>query len=296
LHVAVAPRASLAVSANPALTGAVITLDTSGSVDDNGSIARVEWDLDGNGTFERETGSARQTSISYADPGTHGIAVRVIDDSGIAATAGSVIDVRRAPPRGELGASVNDGDIATNDPHVMLSVVWPAFAAGALVSNDGGFGRAGSTQTFPVVERLPWTLRSSGPERLPKTVYVRFQGGTSGRETYTDDIILDERPPSISAATLAGSGNAVAAAARKKTYKVIVRASDSHSGVSVVVFSTRKSNKAATSVRLKDRRHLGAKRLDKKVSVRASAAPRYVRVLDAAGNASPWRRLGRQRR
>jgi hypothetical protein len=43
------------------------------------------------------------------------------------------------------------------------------------VANDGGFA-AGLPS--PVVKELSWNLDSSGPERLPKTVYLRFLTAT----------------------------------------------------------------------------------------------------------------------
>ena len=64
------PRAaSCTISANPAKTATALTFDASASKDTDGSIAKYEWDLDGDGTFETTTTSSKVTH-SYAAEGT----------------------------------------------------------------------------------------------------------------------------------------------------------------------------------------------------------------------------------
>ncbi len=43
--------------------------NASGSTDPDGTIAKYEWDLDGNGTYETDTGTTATTSRSYASAG-----------------------------------------------------------------------------------------------------------------------------------------------------------------------------------------------------------------------------------
>src|SRR4051812_47835807 len=110
---------------------------------------------------------------------------------------------------------MNGGAVFTNDPEVTINAVSPRFATGMVIPNDGGFA---SPLVVPVAESVAWRLDSSGPERLPKVVYVRLEGGESGGEaygfgTYTDDIVLDETSPRVQAATLAGSGAGAASVA-----------------------------------------------------------------------------------
>jgi Concanavalin A-like lectin/glucanases superfamily/PKD domain len=81
-----APTAALAVSPNPAVITQTVSLDASGSSDPDGTLVRHEWDLDGNGTFERDTGATASTSTSYDAAGTVNVAVRVTDDGGKTAT------------------------------------------------------------------------------------------------------------------------------------------------------------------------------------------------------------------
>jgi 6-phosphogluconolactonase (cycloisomerase 2 family) len=185
---------------------------------------------------------------------------------------------------GHVGVSINAGARYTNKPVVRVSVVWPAGASRLLVANDGGFGRSG---TFSRRGTVTWRLDSSGPERLPKTIYARFDGGT---QTFQDDIILDETAPRVTSATVAASASQATSRAagkkkrtskrRTKAYRITVRAQDRTSGVSQVQVA---ANKRKPGRLVKHR-----SRLTVKV---AGQAPRFVRARDRAGNFSKWHRL-----
>ena len=66
-------------------------LDASPSSDADGSIVRYEWDLDGNGTFEVDSGAAPTVEHTFerykglVDPRTRNVSVRVTDDDGASA-------------------------------------------------------------------------------------------------------------------------------------------------------------------------------------------------------------------
>jgi hypothetical protein len=175
--------------------------------------------------------------------------------------------------------TIDDGALYTNDPHVELSVVAPSWAHSLRVSNDGGFGAA---KTFPVTKTIAWRLAESGQERLPKTVYLRF-GNDS--QTFTDDIILDQTKPVVSAATVGGTragtanvASALATTASFRTYRVRIRAKDATSGVAKVQFAGR------------SKRHPSPLRKFARVTrYNGAHAPKYVRVRDRAGNFSRWR-------
>jgi 6-phosphogluconolactonase (cycloisomerase 2 family) len=183
-----------------------------------------------------------------------------------------------APPPGPTGVSINDGARYTNNRRVDISVVWPAGAAALSIANDGGFKAA---QTLPVAKSIPWKLDSSGPERLPKTIYVRF-GASS--QTFTDDIILDQTKPTVSSAAVVDAGVAAssaavaqAAAAETPTYRVRIRAKDATSGVAKVQFARNKKHPSSL------------RKFARTTRYKAARAPKYLRVQDRAGNFSRWR-------
>jgi PKD repeat protein len=78
----VPPTASFAASPNPATTDARVVFDGSASGDPDGSIVKYEWDLDGNGAFETDSGSNPRAERSYAAAGVYNVKLRVTDNSG----------------------------------------------------------------------------------------------------------------------------------------------------------------------------------------------------------------------
>jgi hypothetical protein len=51
------PVASFTAPSGTVNTGVPITFDASASSDSDGTIVKYEWDLDGNGTYETNTGT-----------------------------------------------------------------------------------------------------------------------------------------------------------------------------------------------------------------------------------------------
>jgi hypothetical protein len=220
-----------------------------------------------------------QASRKYDLPATVKVALRVTDGVGLTSIASADLKISNAPLAGkQLGVTVNHGAQYTNSPDVTISAVFPATTNSMLFSNDGGF--LAPAQFAPKADTA-WKLDSSGPERLPKTVYVRFLSGPFVSETFTDDIILDETPPKVVNASLAQPPAAALAAraAAKRTYKLKVKATDNVSGVSGIQV-TAKKKKPGKVLRYKSR-----------MTVKLAARPRWVRVRDRAGNFSRWRAL-----
>jgi hypothetical protein len=159
-----------------------------------------------------------------------------------------------------------------------VTATFPPAITNLLFSNDGGFF---TPTLFPPKAEVDWTLDSSGPERLPKTIYVRFLTGPIPSETFQDDIILDEIPPVVQQAAIAPTaGSSAARAARTsktKKWKVKVKATDSNSGVGGVQIT---ADKASPGKLLKYASTL---------TVKSAKRPKYVRARDKAGNFSKWK-------
>ncbi len=280
-----------------------------------GTITDYAWDFDGDGTYETDTGTSAVSStpygvasigtVTYSTVGIRHVSVRVTDDAGQTATAERDVEAVLPPPAGDIGLTINDGDYATNDPHVTITPVWALGVDAVRLSNDGGFGSR--AQTIPLATQVPWTLAQTGSDRLPKTVYLRlmtssilaFRTGLGGTippptQTFTDDIILDETAPTVQSAQLAGappSSRALARSAAKHSYRIKLKARDGIVGVCAVAASSTPSAKGAAVVALANCHRRGILAVVKSVTVKASSRPRYVRVQNSAGTWSHWKRL-----
>jgi hypothetical protein len=272
------PDVALTSSGSQAQTGAPVSFDASGSFVPFSSPSRYEWDLDGDGSFETDSGASGRVSRAYDTPGVRTVTVRVTAPAGGSATASTSVDVSTASPAGPPGVSINNGAMYTNDPAVTVVMRWPTYAKDVVISNDGGFFPASQR---PVSASMTWTLDSSGPERLPKTIYARFVGGQAGAETYQDDIILDQTRPVVSSAvgSVGTSSRVAARLAKKRTYRLVLKASDATSGVSQMQVTYRKTKPGTW------------KPFAKKVKIKSPTAKIFVRVIDRAGNVSGWKRI-----
>jgi PKD repeat protein len=103
------PTASFTVTPSPAATRQTVTFNGSASSDPDGTIAKYEWDLDGNGTYEKDTGATSTTTNVYSTIGTFTIGLRVTDNSGTPATTTRSLTVNSAYRTAVLGtAGISD--------------------------------------------------------------------------------------------------------------------------------------------------------------------------------------------
>lgn len=175
-----------------------------------------------------------------------------------------------APDAASVGVSINAAALFTRSAGVAITVRVPAGATAVVLSNDGGFGAARRFAIAPS-RTYSWTLQDSGPERLPKTVYMRFEGPGTTTATYTDDIILDRTAPVVNGAALSPTGRSV-----------LVSARDATSGVARLQLAAGPRARRTTVRYQRGRR----------VAVPRSVGRRpVVRAIDRAGNAGAWKRV-----
>ena len=122
------------------MTGQTVTFSGSGSTDQDGTIAKYEWDLDANGTFERNTGATPTTTTTYATTGTRNVVLRVTDNGGKTATA-------------TLPVTVNSGGVSSYGDAVLdtagLQHYWRlGETAGSVFADSKGTAVANATGGF----------------------------------------------------------------------------------------------------------------------------------------------------
>jgi len=164
----------------PVLGGATVTFDASASFDDDGSIAKYEWDLDGQPGFERSTTTAKVTR-RYTATGDIPVKVRVTDNRGATDTATVTLKAHRAPTAqitGKKVAVVGEGlsfTAVASDDNGVASVQWD-------MDGDGVFERTGTQAST--------SFGTTGPH----TVSLRVTD-TLGAVTTTSLVVRVHRPP-----------------------------------------------------------------------------------------------------
>lgn len=160
-----------------------------------GRAVRHEWDLDGDGAYELDTGAVPAAHHVYSRVGRYTARLRVTSELGGVDTNEREVQVVVPPPSGPVGVSINGGARYTRDPNVTVTVRWPRWVDWLRIADDGGFS---PSTTLAVQRKISWRLDTGGPQRRPRTIYVRFGKSSFEEETtYTDEIYLDLVKPTI---------------------------------------------------------------------------------------------------
>jgi subtilisin-like proprotein convertase family protein len=135
INVSHPPTAALNYTPPSPQSQQTISLDAGDSSDEDGPIIDYQWDLDGDGIFELDTGNGAQTSTSFGTPGLHTVRVMVTDSDG--ATA------------------VKSVDIVVSNQSPTAQIANPGFAVvGRTLTLNGG----GSTDPDGTVDKFEWDL------------------------------------------------------------------------------------------------------------------------------------------
>ena len=191
-----APALDLFVWPEPALRGQATVLFADVADEENDPIGSVDWDLDGNGTYETDGGTATQRSHTFTTTGDFPIGVRVEDGRGATSTATRTVHVVNAPPLAKIaGPSVLDlgttgtyTDASTDDGSI-TSRAWDTDDDG--VFDDGtspSVQLAAGDATGYKVLRLRVTDNEGEVTTVSRTITVRPDGPV---------VISDPVPPPL---------------------------------------------------------------------------------------------------
>jgi hypothetical protein len=165
--------------------------------------------------------------------------------------------------------TINAGSMGTRSASVLLSLAWPAWATSAQVSSSPTFT---SATTISRRTSFRWTVPSGDGN---KRVYVRYRAANYAPSTVSDTIVLDRVVPRVTSV----SSRVIARQGRLRRLSVNPSASGTGSQVRAYQVTSRTS-------------WTGAWRIWKQpFTLTTSAGVLYVRVRDAAGNVSAWRRF-----
>jgi YD repeat-containing protein len=196
-----APTASFTAAPNPVPTGTSVNLDASASSDPDGTIATYEWDLDGNGTYELNTGSTPSTISNYATAGTRNVSLRVTDNSGATATKTVSVTVQNRPPVASFtatpnpvtaGTSVAFSAAGSSDPDgTITKYEWDLDGNGSYETNTGTTNKTSRTYTTAATTNVSLRVTDNSGATSTTTVPVQIRSpyqaavlGTAGLVDY----------------------------------------------------------------------------------------------------------------
>jgi PKD repeat protein len=87
--------------------GEQVNFNGAASNDADGPVAKFEWDLDGDGSFETDTGTTATTSHTYSTAGTRTVGLRVTDGAGETAVETKPLRINALPVAGIQFAALN---------------------------------------------------------------------------------------------------------------------------------------------------------------------------------------------
>ncbi len=205
-----APVAALSLSADVASRGATVTLDASASSDVDGFIDKIEWDTDGDGTYETLAeddfiGDPIPTlDISADTPGLFDLGVRITDNTGATDT-----DARPLTVQGFFDPVVVDGGPEQRGRATSMALV------------DGN----------PAISYLGIGVADAPNQYLYYTRALDAQGDTWGAPGAALDQALSENFSGNSTSLAIVNGHpAIALASRAPSDLHFIRASDSVGG------------------------------------------------------------------
>ena len=185
IAVSAANVAPTAVVAGPtsAVEGGTVTLTAIGSTDVDGTIDLVEWDLDGNGSFETAVAAVgTAVTVGRRDDGVATVGLRITDNEGAIATASHVVGFANAAP---LIALADD-----------LSIVDGRVTRSGTVTDVGFDDTHAATldvDTGDAIGPVPLALVASGPGRY--TFAVDHTYPTPGQRTISITVCDDDHAP-----------------------------------------------------------------------------------------------------
>jgi PKD repeat protein len=168
------------------LGGALVQFDGSASSDADGSVAKYQWDFDGNGTYDVTSTTSATTSKRFTDPGTYHVRLRVTDDGGAANLVEHLVIVHRAPH----AAIAATPAVALVGQQVSLS------AAGS--TDDNGISRydwdLDGDGTFEATSNATPTISTSYATLATRNVKVRVRDIYGATAVAAADVVVHRAP------------------------------------------------------------------------------------------------------
>ncbi len=175
------PEASLSATPNPVQTGQQVTFDGSASSDAEGLITKYEWDLDGNGSFETNTGTSPTVTQSYATARTLDVRLRVSDEAGNRTTALRTVTVTNRGPTSSFTATPStvvknqtvsfDGSASADPDGTIAKYEWDLDGNGSFETNTGA--TATTSRSYATAGNVEVKLRVTDNEGVTSSTSTK---------------------------------------------------------------------------------------------------------------------------
>ena len=185
------PVAAFTATPNPAASGQTVTLNASASSDPDGSVQAYEWDLDGNGSFERDGGSNPVTTTTFPQQGDVQVSLRVIDDRQGTDTETKTVTVTGRGPTAAFTASPNpvtvgqsvafDGAGSSDPDGTIVKYEWDLDGNGSFETDTGAIKTA--SRSYTATGDVSVKLRATDDE------------GNTGETTRTVTVVAANQAP-----------------------------------------------------------------------------------------------------
>jgi PKD repeat protein len=154
------------------------------ATDPDGTIARYEWDFEGDGTFDYTSTTTGNTSHTYADAGTFGALFRVTDNEGLTATAVATATAVRIGPPGSPTATIT----VPNAPRTVTAPTTVSFngtgsdPGGSIVRYEWDFNGDGVYE-FSSATSASTSFQYTSPGTFTAAFRVTDNAGLTGIDT-----------------------------------------------------------------------------------------------------------------
>jgi outer membrane protein assembly factor BamB len=189
------PVAAIAAEPGSGEAPLAVDFDASGSFDpDGGSIGKYEWDWQGDGTYDEDTGANPLAAHTYDSAGTFAAKVRVTDDEATASVASQTITVAspgvNEPPVAVIGTDTTEGEA----PLYVYFWGWDSHDLdGDIVKYEWDFEGSGTWVETEYGNEGEYTYNSAGIYQA--ALRVTDDEGATGTDTVTITVSGGGDPP-----------------------------------------------------------------------------------------------------
>jgi PKD repeat protein len=164
------PNAAFTATPNPAEPSAEVTFTSTSTAQGGGSISKYEWDLNGDSTYETDTGATPSAKAAYTTTGFHAVGLKVTDNCGGTDTTspGTGVFVNNSPPTASFTVTPNPAAIGAA---VAFNGTASSDTGGSIANYAWDFGdgtssatNAGATITHPYATAGTYIVQLTGTD------------------------------------------------------------------------------------------------------------------------------------